>query len=104
MSKAFLQEIASQTFDGLVASGVGDVGTYTAPGGSPVPCRVVIGRGIAPFGTFGTVPGNKTTLRLLLEEIPSPVRDAVIAADGETFTLVKEISNEHAALSTWEVL
>ena len=101
---AFRQQIASDMFDGLVTSELADNGTYTPPGISPtvLPCRVVINRGQAPFGTFGTVLGDKTTLRFLLAEVPSPVRGAVIAADGGNFTLVKELSND-GALSTWDV-
>jgi len=102
---AFRQQIASDMFEGLVDAGMADNGTYTPPyppGGSPVPCRVVINRGQAPFGTFGTVMGEKTTIRLLLAEVPAPLRDATIVADGRTFSLVKELEND-GALSTWSV-
>lgn len=101
---AFRQQIASDMFDGLVDAGMADVGSYTPPGigQTAVPCRVVINRGQAPFGTFGTVMGDKTTIRLLLAEVPTPTRDAVIVADGGTFKLVKELSND-GALSTWDV-
>jgi hypothetical protein len=102
---AFRQQIASDMFEGLVDAGMADNGTYTPPnppGGSAVPCRVVINRGQAPFGTFGTVMRNKTSIRFLLAEVPAPVRKAIVAADGASFTLVNEISND-GALSTWEV-
>ena len=101
---AFRQQISSDMFDGLVDAGMADAGTYTPPGigQTPVSCRVVINRGQAPFGTFGTVMGDKTTIRLLLAEVPAPKRDAVIAADGGTFMLVKELAND-GALSTWDV-
>jgi len=101
---AFRQQIASDMFDGLVDAGMADLGTYTPPGigQTPVPCRVVINRGQSPFGTFGTVMGDKTSVRILLAEIPAPVRGAVIAADGGSFELVKELAND-GALSTWDV-
>jgi hypothetical protein len=104
MQLAFRQQIASDMFDGLVDAGMADIGTYTAPtiGAVPVSCRVVINRGQAPFGGFGTVMGDKTSLRILLQEIPAPLRGAVVAADGGSFTLVKELTND-GALSTWEV-
>lgn len=102
---AFRPQIASDMFDGLVDAGIADIGSYTPPGIGQVPvsCRVVINRGQAPFGTFGTVMGDKTSLRILLEEIPAPLRGAVVVADGGTFTLVKELSND-GALSTWDVV
>jgi hypothetical protein len=102
---AFRQQIASDMFDGLVDAGMADPGTYTPPGvgQTPVDCRgIVINRGQAPFGTFGTVSGNKTTVRLLCTEVPTPLRGAVVVADGGTFVLVEELAND-GALSTWSV-
>lgn len=102
---AFRQQIAGDMFDGLVDAGMADAGTYTPPGvgQTPVDCRgIVINRGQAPFGTFGTVMGNKTTVRILLAEVPAPLRGAIVAADGGSFELVKELLND-GALSTWEV-
>jgi hypothetical protein len=104
MQLAFRQQIASDMFDGLVDAGMADWGTYTPPGigPTPVPCRVVINRGQVPVGTFGTFPAGKTTIRLLVTEIAAPLRDAVVAADGDSFKLVKELLND-GALSTWDV-
>lgn len=102
---AFRQQIASDMFDGLVDAGMADAGTYTPPGAgqTAVPCRVVINRGMAPQGNYGAVSADKTTLRLLVQEVPSAVRDAVVAADGDTFKLVKELSND-GAVAMWDVL
>lgn len=101
---AFRQGIASDMFEGLVDAGMADDGAYTPPGvgGTPVACRVVIDRGRAPFGTFGSVPGNTTTIRLLCSEVPTPKAGGVVAADGGTFKLVKELAN-NGALAMWEV-
>lgn len=103
-SLEFRQQVASDMYDGLVDSDMADAGTYTDPGigATPVPCRVVISRQRAPKGTFGKVMSDKTTIRLLLAEIPAPKRDGVIAADGGTFKLVGELLND-GAMAIWDV-
>jgi len=101
----FRQQIAADMFDGLVDSGMAVRAKYTAPGDTPPAdnnCIVVISRGQVPSGSFGTVPANKTQIKLLLQQIPAPTANSTIAEDGATFKLVKELTND-GALSTWEV-
>lgn len=102
MSRAVIQSIVSEMADAFVAAGLADDGIYTAPGGSPVNCRIFITRGRQPFGQFGKVVGNECTITLLLNEIPAPVRGATVVADGNTFTLAAFV-NDDDAVSVWEV-
>lgn len=102
MSRAVIQNIVGEMADAFVAAGLADAGVYTAPGGSPVNCRVFITRGRLPFGDFGKVVGNECTLTLLLSEIPAPVRGATVVADGQTFTLAALVKDDDA-VSEWEV-
>ena len=104
MSRAVIQGIVDEMADAFEAAGLADAGVYTPPGvgATPVNCRVFISRGHKPFGGFGSVLGDATTLTLLLSEIPAPVRDATVVADGQTFTLVKELSQDDAT-SIWDV-
>ena len=101
----FRRQVATDMFSGLVDAGMAVRAKYTAPGDTPPAdnnCIVVISRGQAQVGTFGTVPGNKTTIKLQLSEIAAPVREATIAEIGATFKLVKELEND-GALAVWEV-
>jgi len=102
MSRAALQEMASDIVDAFVDADMADAGTYTAPGGSPVPCRVIISRARSPFGSYGSVARNQDTITLLLAEVPSPRRGAMVVADGQTFKLVQMVT-ENAAATTWDV-
>lgn len=101
----FRRQVASDMFDGLVDSEMADRGVYTAPGQTPPAepnCRVVINRATGTEGTFARRLSNKSTIRILLEEIPSPAAGGTIAADGETFELVAELQSD-GAMSIWEV-
>jgi hypothetical protein len=102
MARAVIQSIVSEMIENFLGEGLADRGVYTPPGGSPVDCRIFIVRGRAPGGTFGSVAKSTNSIKILLSEIPQPVRDATVDADGSTFRLVKMIK-ETDALSEWEV-
>lgn len=103
MSRAVIQNIVSEMADAFIAAGLADNGTYQAPEQKqPFACRVFINRVRAPSGDYGSVINGKPTITLLLSEVPQPVRDAVIVADGQTFTLVKLVK-EDDAVAEWDV-
>lgn len=102
MSKAALQAMTGDIVNAFLGVGLADTGTYTAPAGSPITCRVIVDRAVAPFGDYGKVIGARIALTLLLEEIPAPVPGAIVAVDGDQFRLVQEAESD-AAISKWAV-
>lgn len=103
----FRRETVSDFFDALVDSNLADAGFYITEVGDRVPCRVLLNRGGAPAGTFGTVFGGKNTLRIVSADVPNPVRGSdisveSIAAGIERFTLVEKLDDD-GALTTWSV-
>ena len=103
MSKTALQTITGEIVDAFISAGIADSGTYTAPGGSAIPCRVFINRDQDVFGEFGGAVRKATTIDLLLSEIPTPKREGIIVADGATFKLVRLAKPADESVATWEV-
>jgi len=92
--------MTSDIVDALLDAGMADNGTYTAPAGSPIACRVIVDKAVDAFGTVGKVTHGRVALTLLLAEIPSPARGAVVAVDGDTWRLVERIDGD-AAVGKW---
>ena len=87
MSGIDIDDLCESIFGGLA-----EPATFTAPGGDPVPCRVIMDYGVLTQGDYTTVASAQITAAFLLAEI-TPVAGAVIVLDtpsrtrGDTFTL-----------------
>lgn len=100
MSRAALQAMTSDIVDAFVDAGLADLGAYTAPGGIPVDCRIIVDRNTDIYGTLGKVTHGRVVLTLLLEEIPAPLKGAIVAVDGDIWRLVERVDGD-AACAKW---
>jgi hypothetical protein len=67
-------------------------------------CHVLVDHGVQFFGDDPAgVVGTRTVVRLLLAEIPSPVRDATLAVGARTYLLDKKIAGEPGVFEAWVV-
>lgn len=103
----FRRETTSDFFDALVDSGLADVGTHQRGATITPDCRVLINRGAAAFGDFGSGSADKITMRLLSVDIAAPKQgDSItvtsVALGTETFVLTK-LLNDDGAMTEWEV-
>lgn len=107
---AFAQAILDATFEGPLA----DAATYTAPGGSPVACRVYLtgqdeALGLSGGGNFMAAPvESQPVVEVRRSELAAPGnrgRFALLAADGVTVTRTLEIAGQPLSLDpkrlTW---
>ncbi len=100
---AFLQEVHDIATDGLVELGAAGLGTYTPPGGpTTTDVRVYLRRADQLVGDFSQTVARRDVVRLLLAEIPNPVRLAVVVVDGLTLTLEAEVDRD-LAKAYWTV-
>lgn len=102
---AFLRDLDSKLMDAFQTIGMADVGTYTAPLGTPLPVRVYIDRNAQFFGDAGSeVAGTRIAVGILRAGIERPERGAIVMlADGETFTLQSLIEQDES-ITRWVVL
>ncbi len=103
---AFLQSLDATLMTAFQGIGMGDVGTYTAPLGTPLPVRIYIDRNAQFFGDAGSeVVGNRITLGILRAGVARPERGAtvVLTGTGESFTL-QSLVEQDESLTRWVVL
>ena len=100
--KAFLAAFDSMTFTSAIGTGMGDDAQYTAPGGQPTACRVLVDRGVLSWGDDPMpVAGDNVTVGFLRAEV-DPVRCAVVVVDGDTYKLTDKLRDD-GSLSRWQV-
>ncbi len=100
---AALRALDASLVDAFAGAGLADAATYTAPAGLPVPCRVLVDDEAQFFGDgAGEVAGHRTLLSLFLAEVSTPVRGAVVVADGQTYTLAS-LETRDQSLERWVV-
>jgi hypothetical protein len=104
----FLRSTVSDFFDDLIGSDIADSGTYTNPSGKGTfPIRVLIRRGVNPFGDFGKVNGQDFELRFPTADVSAgrggTVQMTSIANGTETFKLVENLADT-GAVSTWRAI
>lgn len=108
MSQAIIQGIVSQMADAFIAAGLADTAVYYTPlypddASSPLPCRVFVSLRRGTSGDFGSVQDSTDTVTLLISEVASPQRDALVELDeGPRYQLVKMIAQDEA-VAVWEV-
>lgn len=104
----FVRSTVSDFFDALISSDLADAATYTPPGGGAAsPCRVLIRRGLSPFGDFGRVPGQHVQIRIVDADVVTD-RNGIVATTSvtlgaEQFKLVERM-DDNDALSTWSAI
>lgn len=87
----------------LRGAGLADAATYTASGGLPLACTVLVDDEAQFFGDGRSeVAGHRTLIGLLLAEVPAPERGAVVVADGQTYIL-GELETRDQSLERWVV-
>ena len=100
---AALRALDASLVDAFAGAGLADAAVYTAPAGAPVPCRVLVDDEAQFFGDgAGEVAGHRTLLSLFLAEVPTPVRGAVVVADGQSYTLAS-LETRDQSLERWVV-
>jgi hypothetical protein len=105
----FIRSTVSDFFDALIDSDLADLGGYIElPGADPFPCRVLLRRGVRPFGEFGRAPGQGFEMRIVNADAVVQKSGAVVtitseALGMESFKLVEKL-DDNGALTTWSVI
>jgi len=100
--KAFLAAFDAMVINSAISAGMGDGAQYTAPGGQPIACRVLVDRGVVSWGDDPMpVAGDNVTVSFLRAEI-DPVRGAIVVVDGDTYKLTDKLRDD-GSLSRWQV-
>ena len=105
--RAFLAELDAGVHAAFADAGMADIGSYTPPDAEPtdepLPVRVYVDRNVQSLGDFNQVTANRTEIGFLREDV-SPVKDARLVVDGETFVTVKPSEGrDDGSLSYWVV-
>lgn len=91
----------------FVDAGLGDLAVYTGPGEGAPPiadCHVLVDHGSASFGDdLAPVVGNRTVVRLLTAEVPTPERNATLVIGARTYTLDTPLDKEPGVFTRWVV-
>lgn len=84
----------------------GVAATYTAPGGDPVACTVVVDDRVGPAEIDGmTVTAEMIEIAFNPDEVADPVRDALVAVTGgSTYKLDRLVSKEGTGLAVQEIV
>ena len=104
--QATLRDIDSQIVSQLITAGLGDLASYTPPGGgaSTDGISVLKDQVYAEFGDdAGAVGGIKTVITFYLSEVPVPVRGAVITIGARTYKL-DQLDAQDDSMSRWVVV
>lgn len=82
--------------------GVGELGSYRAPGGAAfVPVRVIVRYGTQVLGEFQQIVGYRDEVEFLLADV-TPQTKGTLQVDGQTLTLTDKV-REDASVSHWVV-
>lgn len=101
--KSTLRAIDSFIADAFISAGLADEGLYTAPGGQPVACRVMLDDAAQIFGDDGApITGNRTTIAFLREDVDEPARGATVTIGADLYTLTERVLVDQS-MSTWVV-
>ena len=101
---AALRALDADIMGAMADAGFADVGTYTAPSGSPVPCTVYIDRNAGFLEQDGAaIAGNRIVIGILRADVDRPVRGGVITVDAETFELEDMVQRDES-MQRWVVL
>jgi hypothetical protein len=92
-----LQMLDARILRVFAGAGINDTGTYTAPGGSPIPCRLLVDRNIIEQSDRGTITAHHVQITLFVADVGVPVARAIVTINGtgEIFRLESlQVSDE----------
>lgn len=98
--RAALAAMDARLHAALADAGLADTGTYTAPGGLPVPARVYVDKSIATMGEYAPTYGLTATVTILRADVADPREGGVVAVDGESFTL-RQLLDSDDGIAVW---
>lgn len=96
-----LRQMDAMMLSAFTDAGMCDVGTYTAPGGSPVPCTVLIDSDMQILGDVAQVNDRSKTITIFNVDVATPVRNGVIVVASGTYKLVSPTTINDESRSVW---
>lgn len=79
-------------------------GTYTAPGGQPVPdVRVLMDSAVQFIGEYGTASIGDEIAQIAMADVPTPVPGATLNVGSVTYTLDRLVDRDPGGATTWSL-
>lgn len=100
MANSFAAEFDADVRDDLLDAGLADSGTYTAPGGSPVPCVAIVDYDIAKLGDVAEMNDRIAIVTLFKDQVARPVQRGVVVVGAMSYALDRR-NSEDDSRSVW---
>lgn len=101
MSEAELSiEMAATIMGAFANRGLASAATYTAPGGGPVACTVMVDRTVNDGGFDTALPSGQVLITLQIDEVGEYVEGAEIVIGSKTYEARKLIESDEESTFT----
>lgn len=98
---AFLRELDADMAAAFVDVGMGDIGTYTPPDGSPIPdCTFLIDSDLASIGQVGSVSDKVRVITLFKGQVGTPVVKGRVTVGADVYILSERAIDDESR-SVW---